>query len=88
MASPKAGENTCFRSYAAYQTTNDNGNDINKAVETKLTPGKYKTAVLVSVCDPLEYAEIDSDSDGKTETVPIYEKNKVSFLKEAYFTVE
>lgn len=88
MASPKAGENTCFRSYAAYQTTNDNGNDINKAAETKLTPGKYKTAVLVSVCDPLEYAEIDSDSDGKTETVPIYEKNKVSFLKEAYFTVE
>ncbi len=85
--SPKKGENTYSRSICAYPTTNDNGNDIDKASKTKyFTPGEYKVAVKVSVCDPLEYMEYDNN--GKTETIPRYDKNRVSFMKEAYFTVE
>lgn len=85
--SPKKGENTYSRSICAYPTTNDNVNDIEKASKTKyFTPGEYKVAVKVSVCDPLEYMECDNN--GKTETIPRYDKNRVSFMKEAYFTVE
>lgn len=85
--SPKKGENTYSRSICAYPTTNDNVNDIEKASKTKyFTPGEYKVAVKVSVCDPLEYMEYDNN--GKTETIPRYDKNRVSFMKEAYFTVE
>lgn len=85
--SPKKGENTYSRSICAYPTTNDNDNDIDKASKTKyFTPGEYKVAVKVSVCDPLEYMEYDNN--GKTETIPRYDKNRVSFMKEAYFTVE
>lgn len=85
--SPKEGENTYSRSFCAYPSTNDNGNDIEKASKTKyFTPGEYKVAVKVSVCDPLEYMEYDNN--GKTETIPRYDKNRVSFMKEAYFTVE
>lgn len=85
--SPKKGENTYSRSICAYPTTNDNVNDIDKASKTKyFTPGEYKVAVKVSVCDPLEYMEYDNN--GKTETIPRYDKNRVSFMKEAYFTVE
>lgn len=85
--SPKEGENTYSRSFCAYPSTNYNGNDIEKASKTKyFTPGEYKVAVKVSVCDPLEYTEVNND--GKTETIPRYDKNLVSFMKEAYFTVE
>lgn len=85
--SPKNGENTYIRSFCAYPSSNDNGNDINEARKTKyFTPGKYKIAVKLSVCDPLEYIEIDND--GKTETFPRYDKNRFSFMKEAYFIVE
>ena len=85
--SPKKGENTYNRSFCAYPSSNDNGNDINEARKTKyFTPGKYKIAVRVSVCDPLEYMEINND--GKTETFPRYDKNRFSFMKEAYFIVE
>ena len=86
-ALPIDGENTLDISISAYPTTNDNGNDIDKASKTKyFTPGEYKVAVKVSVCDPLEYMEYDNN--GKTETIPRYDKNRVSFMKEAYFTVE
>ncbi|MCI2112533.1 hypothetical protein [Ruminococcus sp.] len=85
--SPKKGENTYNRSFCAYPSSNDNGNDINEARKTKyFTPGKYKIAVKLSICDPLEYTEIDND--GKTETFPRYDKNRFSFMKEAYFIVE
>ncbi len=85
--SPKKGENTYNSSFCAYPSSNDNGNDINEARKTKyFTPGKYKIAVKVSVCDPLEYMEVNND--GKTETFPRYDKNRFSFMKEAYFTVE
>ena len=86
-ALPIDGENTLHKSISAYPTTNDNGNDIDKASKTKyFTPGEYKVAVKVSVCDPLEYMEYDNN--GKTETIPRYDKNRVSFMIEAYFTVE
>lgn len=86
-ALPIDGENTLHKSISAYPTTNDNGNDIDKASKTKyFTPGEYKVAVKVSVCDPLEYMEYDNN--GKTETIPRYDKNRVSFMKEAHFTVE
>lgn len=87
VALPIDGENTLHNSIPAYPSSNDNGNDINEARRTKyFTPGKYKIAVKVSVCDPLEYMEINND--GKMETFPRYDKNRVSFMKEAYFTVE
>ena len=86
-ALPIDGENTLHKSISAYPTTNDNGNDIDKASKTKyFTPGEYKVAVKVSVCVPLEYMEYDNI--GKTETIARYDKNRVSFMKEAYFTVE
>lgn len=85
--SPKAGENIYIRSIAAYPNSNSNENDIDKAMKTKyFTPGKYKVAVKISVCVPTEYMEVKND--GKTETMPIPEKNKVTFSKEAVFTVE
>ncbi len=87
VALPIDGENTLHNSIPAYPSSNDNGNDINEARKTKyFTPGKYKIAVRVSVCDPLEYMEINND--GKMETFPRYDKNRFTFLKEAYFIVE
>lgn len=60
VALPIDGENTLHNSIPAYPSSNDNGNDIDKASKTKyFTPGEYKVAVKVSVCDPLEYMEYD-----------------------------
>lgn len=86
-ALPIDGENTLHKSISAYPTTNDNGNDIDKASKTKyFTPGNYKVAVKIRLSDPLEYMEYDNN--GKTETIPRYDKNIITFMKEAYFTVE
>lgn len=85
--SPKKGKNTYSSSICAYPTTNDNGNDIDTASKTKyFTPGNYKVAVKIRLSDPLEYKEYDNN--GKTETIPRYDKNIITFMKEAYFTVE
>lgn len=86
--SPKKGENIYTYSFCAYPNFSRSSSiDVRQAKNTKyFTPGKYKVAVKISVCDPLEYAEVNND--GKTETIPLYDKNLVTFLKEAYFTVE
>lgn len=86
--SPKKGENIYTYSFYAYPYSRALSSiDVSQAKKTKyFTSGNYKVAVKVSVCEPLEYDEINND--GKTETIPLYDKNLVTFLKEANFTVE
>ncbi|MGN0491760.1 hypothetical protein [Ruminococcus sp.] len=86
--SPKNGENIYNYSFCAYPNFSRSSSiDVRQARKTKyFSPGKYKVAVKVSVCDPMEYAEVNNDD--KTETIPLYDNNLVTFLKEAYFTVE
>ena len=87
--SPDEGNNTFQRSYSAYPSTNDNGNNIAEAQKTQyLKPGNYKIALPVEVMISPEYIEY-TDDDGTTQNLPLYNKENLEQVrKEAYFTVE